>query len=185
MSADTPGREIDVWLPSDFLERYGDDLPAAAAAVQGNAERFAASLAATPDAALHRRPEAERWSPAEVADHVVRAADLFARALERAVSGGDPIAMPRGRLGADGRPLAPEGGEPRPGRPRDELERDLECVHARVVAAAREAAAAAASERLCLHQSFLGPLDALGAARLAAWHVRHHRRQLERASGAR
>lgn len=173
-------REIDAFWPTDFLERFGADAPAARAALERNAERFVAALANVDAAALHTRPAPERWSPAEVADHVVLAGGLFAEALERAAADEPRIEMPRGRVGPAGRPRAPRGGEPRAGRGREELERDLRAVHARITAAAGEAEAAAALGRECLLQAFLGPLDGLQVLQLAAWHVGHHRRQLER-----
>ena len=176
MTNDTPVKEIDEHFPKAFLARQGVTLAALQARLEVVGDDFVTTLDAVNEVAFYR-PEPGKWSPAQLADHVVRAGGLFAYALKRACDGREVLVMPRGKVTEDGRAVAP-GEEPAADRDRADLLRDFQAMLVRTEAAAERAAQADLLDTVCLDQSFFGPMTGLECLQLSVWHVRHHTKQL-------
>lgn len=117
------------------------------------------------------------WTAAQESDHIIRVnagtAKIAALLLsDKPLRPGDQTP---GTL-LDGKRQAPAGLQPGP----DQAWADLSAAHAQTRAALLHAAAHApeTSERTFFHP-FMGELTALDWLRMAAFHVRHHRKQLE------
>ena len=118
------------------------------------------------------------WTAAQESDHIIRVnagtAKIAALLLsDKPLRPGDQTP---GTL-LDGKRQAPAGLQPGP----DQAWADLSDAHAQTRAALLQAAAHApeTSERTFFHP-FMGELTALDWLRMAAFHVRHHRKQLEK-----
>ena len=175
--------EITAHLPKGFLERQGVTLEA----VQSSLERAGAlldtNLKGVPDEAFHLPTASGKWSPAEIADHVIKANHLFAHALEiglrrTADASLKVLSMPRGRVTDDGRAIAPTDEEPTPGRSRQALRIDLESSFIHLARVTHDLDAAGGLGTVCVDQSFFGPMTGLECLQLIAWHTAHHARQL-------
>lgn len=148
---------------------------------QEAASRLKRELDAFEEAALEHRadwlnpPEPGRWSPAQLTEHVLLANESFGKVVHLLGSERPLPDSPRtpGRL-VNGRAVAPAFLEPGAGQPWSELEGRWQEVNARFLRAARQSADPA---RTFWHPYF-GELSALGWTQAAAWHTRHHRRQL-------
>ena len=171
-------REIADLYPKAFLARQGRSRADLEPRLNAVAESFLATLAALDAERLHESVAPGKWSPAQIAEHVGRANTLFARALEGALAGEPPLRMPRGRVSEDGRPLAPAEEEPEGGLSLERLALELRASVARLQEAARALEAAGSLEEACLEQSFFGAMSGLEVVQLAAWHTRHHEKQL-------
>ncbi len=168
-------KEIEELFPKAFLARQGSSWTALQARLQLVGEDFVATLGAVDEAAFYASATG-KWTPAQVADHVVQANRLFGYALAGLSKGRDVFVMPRGRLTEDGRAVAPE--EPAPDRSRADLVQAFETGLTRLLAAGEDAAAARLLGDVCLDQAFFGPMTGLECLQLAAWHTRHHAKQL-------
>ena len=135
-------------------------------------------LTNTSDTALHQAVAQDKWSPAQIADHLVLTNELFARSMQNAARGQEPITMLKGRVREDGRAVAPAEEEPRGGRSRQTLMEDLEATFTRLIEAALQLEQMGKLEHICIHQGFFGPMTGVEAMRLMAWHTRHHARQI-------
>ncbi len=166
--------EIAELYPKGFLARQGRDLSELSARLREVGAGFLSTLGELDDAAFYRPAAEGKWSPAQLADHLVRANTLFARALEQANRGEALLRMPRGRVTEDGRPISPDEEEPIPNRVRSDLEKDFRASLERLIAVSK----GADLERVCLEQSFFGEMTGREVLQLAAWHVRHHTKQV-------
>ena len=174
-------KEIDELFPKAFLARQGVTPEALRARLEVVGSDFATALGAVDEAAFYSS-EPGKWSPAQLADHVVQAGGLFAYALERVCDGRETLVMPRGRVTQDGRAVAP-GEEPAADRGRADLLQSFAAVQERVGAAAGRAAQADLLDTVCLDQSFFGPMTGLECLQLSVWHIRHHTKQLPDPAG--
>lgn len=115
------------------------------------------------------------WSPAQLTEHVLLANESFGKVIHLLGSGRALPEVPHtpGHL-VNGRAVAPPMLQPGPGLPWHELAGRWQEVHARLLRAARTGA----SPGRTFWHPYFGALDALGWTRVAAWHTRHHRRQL-------
>jgi uncharacterized damage-inducible protein DinB len=175
--------EIAALLPKGFLERQGVTFLTVQSSLERARTLLDANLARVPDGAFHSPVAPGKWSPAEIADHVIKANHLFAHALEiglRRTADGtlEILQMPRGRVTDDGRAIAPTEEEPTPGRPRGALNADLERSFAHLGQAALDLEAANGLRTVCVDQSFFGPMNAQECLQLMAWHTAHHAKQL-------
>lgn len=168
----------DYYPKTVFSKRY----PGLAEAVHGFSsatERLCELLAELSDEDLQRPLSAGKWSPAEVADHLVLANRLFTRCV---ASAGDPsatiLSMSKGRLSADGKAIAPTDLEPRPGRNREELIADTRRAAESLLAEGQRARVEKRLDEPCLVQAFFGEMSALECVQLAAWHMVRHVRKL-------
>ena len=169
-------KEIEAYFPKDYLARQGGSVDEVVKKLEAGTARFSESLASLND--LHTPVTEGKWSPAEIADHVVRVNKLLSGAVARTAKGREPLSLPRGKVSSEGRPISPEAGVPEPGRSLEALLDDLQSTREDVTNAAREAEGVNKENELCMVQPFLGPLSVLECLQLASWHVRHHHRQL-------
>ena len=171
-------KEIEAYFPKDYLARQGGSVDEVVKKLEAGTARFSETLAAVNEPAFRTPVSEGKWSPAEIADHVVRVNKLLAVTLRRTVKGLEPLALPRGKVTSEGRPISPEAGVPEPGRSLEALLGDLQRSREDLTDAAREAEGINKENDLCMVQPFLGPLSVLECLQLASWHVRHHHRQL-------
>jgi uncharacterized damage-inducible protein DinB len=177
--------EITALLPKGFLERQGLTFQDVQASLERARTFLKASLEHVPDGAFHAPIAEGKWSPAEIADHVIKANQLFAHALEiglrRTVNPNlEFLKMPRVNITDDGRAIAPTDEEPTPGRERDVLNTDLENSFAHLVRAANDLDGVNGLRITCVDQSFFGPMNGHECLQLMAWHTAHHAKQLPR-----
>jgi hypothetical protein len=175
--------EITELFPKGFLQRQGTNLETCLDSLHRAATLLETNLSCVPDEAFNASVQPGKWSPAEIADHVVKANDLFVKALEIGLQrtrnpGLGVLHMPRGQVTADGRAVAPTEEEPTPGRARMELNADLKASVARLEAAARDLDRADGLGVDCVNQSFFGLMTGLECLQLMAWHTAHHAKQL-------
>jgi len=171
-------REIASHFPKDSLARQGTTFADLEQRLQKVSNAFLQTLAEVEEANFYKPVAAGKWSPAELTDHLVKANELFGRALENAVEGKDVIVMERGKVTDDGRPLSPAAEEPTADRPRPELIRAFEESFNYLKAAGAKAESADRLNEVCVDQSFFGPMTGLECLQLSAWHIRHHTKQL-------
>jgi uncharacterized damage-inducible protein DinB len=177
--------EITALLPKGFLERQGVTFQDVQASLERARGFLNATLERVPDGAFHAPIAPGKWSPAEIADHVIKANHLFAHALEIGLkrttdSSLEFLKMPRGRVTDDGRAIAPTDEQPTPGRERHALKADLERSFAHLVQVAQNLNDVNGLTVTCVDQSFFGPMNAQECLQLMAWHTAHHAKQLPR-----
>ena len=175
--------EITALFPKGFLQRQGTSLEACLDSLNRAAALLETNLSRVPDEAFHAPVQPGKWSPAEIADHVVKANHLFTHALEIGLQRTrnpslDVLHMPKGQVTADGRAISPTEEEPTPGRARTELNADLKASVARLEEAAKNLAQSGGLDVDCVDQSFFGPMTGLECLQLMAWHTAHHAKQL-------
>ena len=171
-------KEIESHFPKDFLARQGTTFDELQKRLQQVADGFTATLSEVEDAGFYTPVAAGKWSPAELADHLVKADELFVRALESVLSGEEIIVMERGKVTEDGRPLSPIAEEPDPDQPRPELVQRFEETLHQLITVGSQVEDAGQLDEVCVDQSFFGPMTGLETLQLCAWHVRHHTKQL-------
>ena len=124
-------------------------------------------------------PVAEgKWSPAELTDHLVKANELFGQALKNVLEDKAIVQMERGKVTDDGRPLSPTAEEPTADRPRSALTEAFEETFEHLRTKGAQVKEVNQLDRVCIDQSFFGPMTGLETLQLCAWHVRHHTKQL-------
>lgn len=178
-----PMPQISEYFDKSFLEREGADLGTVLLSLEKSKQKFLSTLEGVPDEALQLSPAEHKWSPAQVADHVIRANFFFLEALELALERTKnptlPIpTAPKGQLSSEGKPMAPEEEAPRAGRSRSELVTDLERSVGELEYLGPPLEAAGQLDKLARELHFFAPMTALELLRLASWHMRHHARQL-------
>ena len=175
--------QISEYFDKSFLEREGADLKTVLVSLEKSKQKFLTTLEGVPEERLQVSPAESKWSPAEVADHVVHANFFFLEALElaleRAKNSSLPIpTTPKGQLSSEGKPMAPEEEAPRAGRSRAELILDLEQSVSQLEHIGPRLEAAGQLDKLARELHFFAPMTALELLRLASWHIKHHARQL-------
>lgn len=168
------GVEIPAHYPKGFLARQGASPREVAERLEQVGADFVAALDALEDDAFSHPVAPGKWSPAQIADHLVRSNQLLAEAIAKARAGGEIKRMPRGRVTPDGRPLAPAEQEPIPNRIQGDLARDFTASLKRLI----EVGLDADPELTCLEHGFFGEMTVLEVLQLSAWHIRHHTKQL-------
>ena len=171
-------KEIEAYFPKDYLARQGGSVDEVMKKLEVGTTRFSDALAHLDESTLHQPVSEGKWSPAEIADHVVRVNKNITRAVQRTTQGLEPLVLPRGTLSSEGRPISPASGLPEPGRSLEALVSDLQETRKTFTDAAREAEGARKENELCMVQPFLGPMSVLECLQMVSWHVRHHHRQL-------
>lgn len=174
-------KEIEELFPKAFLARQGSSFERLQERLRLVGEEFVAALGAV-DEMMFYTSKAGKWTPAQIADHVVRANRLFGKALEGVFDGHEVLVMARGRITEDGRPLAPAEEEPLPDQARGDLIRDFEHTLEQLVMAGERTARADLVSEVCIDQAFFGPMTGLECLQLSAWHIRHHTKQLPTSS---
>ena len=175
--------QITDYFDKTFLEREGSDLGTVLDSLEKSKQKFLSTLEGVPEGRLQLSPAEHKWSPAEVADHVIRANFFFLEALklalERAKNPSLPIpSAPKGRLSSEGKPVAPEEEVLRAGRSRAELLLDLEQSVSQLEHIGPRLEESGQLNKLARELPFFAPMTALELLRLASWHMRHHARQL-------
>jgi hypothetical protein len=119
----------------------------------------------------------DAWCPAQVTEHVLKASARFSKALYL-LRRDEPLPeVPRvAGTFRNARAQAPAAVMPGPPQPLAALKPQWDEVHARLLA---EADATREWHGRTLFHAFFGDLDALGWLQVAAFHLRHHRKQLE------
>ena len=173
-------------LTGDFEERR--------AGLRATVERFLRSIDATPDARWTEPTRPDKWSPAEIAEHLVLTYDAVLRELGGGVGMRLRLNWWR-RLYARARYLRPlllEGRLPEgapavreirptgPVRAKAEL---LQVFRERARAFDEGIAAAHARGGFKMTHPFFGRLHASDSVRLVDVHIEHHRKQLPNAQG--
>lgn len=171
-------KEIEAYYSKTFLARQGATLAELRRRLCDVAASFEHTLQGVDDEVFYEPITPGKWSPAQIADHLVKANALFARALATPTQGGDIIQMARGRVTEDGRPIAPQEEEPAPDQPRAELRAAFNTSFAELIRVAQTSENADKLFETCIYQSFFGPMTGLELLQLAAWHTRHHEKQL-------
>lgn len=157
------------------LAGHGDTPASTALAFRVAITEFEEALAATRDRWLV--PVAEgRWSPAQQAEHVLKANTGFSKIIYLLGSDRALPELPRvpGVL-RDGRPVSPPNFEPGDGQPWEAMEAQWREANERLV---REIERIDPANARTFWHPYFGDLDALGWARSTVFHTRHHRRQL-------
>ena len=171
-------------LDSSALRRLGESPGEVAAQLKTALADFEATLAETrerwtvPVGEVAPHPDYTlSWSPAEQAEHVLRANTGFSKIVY--LLGGDkPLpAVPRerGPLSERGRPVSPAGFLPEGALSWEDWAAGWREVNGRFLTEVGRISPA--STRRFWHP-YLGDLGALDWARVAVWHAHSHRRQL-------
>ena len=162
-------------LSKVLLERVGRDPASVRAALEREFTAFEALPAALAEVWLEPTA-AGKWSPAQVTEHVIKVNVGMSKTLYLLRKGAPLPEQPRvpGVL-RDGRAQAPEFSRPGAGSPWAVLEPSWLETKTRLLA---EAAQADSLERTWFHPYF-GDLGALGWQQAAAFHMAHHRKQLQ------
>lgn len=170
-------KEIEELFPKTFLARQGSSFERLQERLRLVGDEFVAALGAV-DEMMFYTSKAGKWTPAQIADHVVRANRLFGKALGGVCDGCEVLVMARGQVTEDGRPLAPAEEEPSPGEARGDLIRDFERTLERLLAAGERTARAGLLSEVCIDQAFFGLMTGLECLQLSVWHIHHHTKQL-------
>lgn len=160
-----------------LLTAFGDAPEEILSGLHGAFDRFESALQQQQDHWL--APPAEgRWSPAQVTEHVLIVNEGVARIVALLLSG-KPLRPGGSAPGetVDGRRVAPAGLEPGEGQAWEELQGRWVGSRAALVALGNRVSQADLSRTF--HHPFLGEIDAHDWLRMATYHTRHHRRQLE------
>ena len=171
-------KEIDEHFPKAFLARQGTTFEELEERLQKVGHGFITTLSEVGDNAFYTPVAEGRWSPAKLADHLVKANELFKRCLRNVAEGEKIIKMERGKVTEDGRPLSPAAEEPAPDRPRSELVAAFKETLEQLTTAGAQVEGAGQLDKVCVDQSFFGPMTGLETLQLSAWHIRHHTKQL-------
>lgn len=159
-----------------MLRRLGDTGDEVAARLTRELDAFE-TVVARSQARWHERLPGREWTAAQEAEHVILVNESSARIAALLASDRPLRAAPRvpgEEVG--GKRQAPEGTRPGPGQPWEALaERH---AAARTLLLTQTAQASDTPDRTFFHP-FMGDLTALDWLRMAAYHVGHHRRQLE------
>ena len=171
-------REIEAHFPKEFLARQGTTFADLERRLQQVSDAFVRALSEVGETDFYAPVAEGKWSPAKLTDHLVKANELFGRALENVIEGKEIIKMERGRVTDDGRPLSPAAEEPTADRPRPELTEAFKETFEYLKTKGAQVKEADQLDRICVDQSFFGPMTGLEILQLCAWHVRHHTKQL-------
>ncbi|WP_027483188.1 DinB family protein [Deinococcus pimensis] len=162
---------------AEMLLVYGRTPQEVAARLEQELDAFERAAASAQDRWDTLMPH-RAWTYAQEAEHIVVVNEGSARIARLLLSDRPlrPVEVPRGQL-ANGRRLAPEAMLPGPGQPWTALRERHAASREALLTAARQGHET--PDRTFPHP-FMDDLDALGWLRMAAYHTRHHRRQLEK-----
>ncbi|MCX6623132.1 MAG: DinB family protein [Acidobacteria bacterium] len=173
MTKDETPRQLTALLPAPFL-RPEQPLDDAIAQCRAAANQYQDWLRSVPDPLLHLPVTPGKWSPAEHADHVIKAARLFATLMENCAQGLPVPEPPMAWRWPDGRLLAPDLILPTPGKSREELEADFEGTQNDLEEAARRVDAAGKLAVPCVPTGIFAPLTPVEAIQMTGGHYSHH-----------
>lgn len=175
VEVDRAGKQIEEYFPRALLERYGDDLGAAAARAEAAVEEVISRLQQFGPEHANLPVAPGKWSPLQVADHLHRVNLIAIQGMERVKSGGEPVRTERGSIGSDGGLLMGlSGAEPEDGLTLEGVAADLRESNRALAVAAREAVASGLADVVVNVNPFFGELTPLDSLRMAALHARHH-----------
>ncbi|MDL2345844.1 DinB family protein [Deinococcus sp. MIMF12] len=159
-----------------MLRRLGTTGDEVAARLKRELDAFEAAVTRSQDR-WHERLPGREWTAAQEAEHVILVNESSARIAGLLASDRPLRAAPRDPgVEVGGKRQAPEGTRPGPDQPWDALAGRHAAVREQLLTLAERAGDA--PERTFFHP-FMGDLTALDWLRMAAYHVGHHRRQLE------
>jgi len=163
-----------------MLLRQGRTLPEVESTLRANLEHYEGVLRNLTPPQVTAPVAPEKWTPAEVNDHVCRANRLYLEAARRAGWGDPPFELPLGRLTDDGRMMT-EAALPELGKiERRQLAQALTASVEALIAAAQRAERSGKLGTVYVDGGFFGPLTGLETVQLASAHIFHHARQLPR-----
>ncbi|MCA9837379.1 MAG: DinB family protein [Trueperaceae bacterium] len=170
--------EIEAYLPKEFLARQGTEFSAVRKRLVDLSAALDNQLDALDDKTFYEPIGQDKWTPAEIADHIVRTHMLMIEAMEAVLQDKPLVVRPKGSLSAEGKPVAPETEMPVPRRARKDLKKELQTSSQTLLELASKVAEANKLEQTCLVHGFFGEITVLEALQLSAWHIRHHHKQL-------
>lgn len=170
----TPPEEIEERTAE--LRRLGGSGEEVAARLERELDAFERAVAGA-QARWHVPLPGREWTAAQEAEHVLLVNESSARIAALLASDRPLRPVPRtpGEE-RDGKRQAPEGTRPGPGQPWEALAERHQAARAQLLALAAQAGDDPG--RTFFHP-FMGDLTALDWLRMAAYHIGHHRRQLE------
>jgi hypothetical protein len=171
-------KQISDYYPKSYFTGRHPGIEGAATELGAACQRLCSLLENLSDDELQRPFAPGKWSPAEVADHLVLVNEVLAQSVAGACAGFPPIQLPKGYLSDEGKALSPPQGEPRPGRGRSELLVDVRRTASDLIAQAERAHELERLDVVGLVHSFFGEMTALECLQLAAWHTERHVRRL-------
>lgn len=158
------------------LRRLGTTGEEVAARLTRELDAFEAAVAGAQDR-WHQTLPGREWTAAQEAEHVILVNESSARIAGLLASDRPLRPIPRDPgVEVGGKRQAPEGARPGPDQPWDALAVRHVAVREHLLTLA--ARAGDDPQRTFFHP-FMGDLTALDWLRMAAYHVGHHRRQLE------
>ena len=80
-------KEIEAYFPKDYLARQGGSVDEVMKKLEAGTARFSEALTHLDETTLHQPVSEGKWSPAEIADHVVRVNRNITRAIQRTTQG--------------------------------------------------------------------------------------------------
>lgn len=170
--------EIKDYSPKDFLAKQGTDVEALESRFEASMLAFMKSLDKLDDKTFYQSSTLDKWTPAEIADHIIRSHEVFLAAIADVLKGKPALIMPKGYLSAEGNPISPEDQIPIPRRARADLKKDLQTSYKGLRDTFNQAVQAGQLELVCMTHAFLGEVSIFEAMQLSCWHLRHHSRQL-------
>lgn len=160
-----------------MLTAFGDTPDQISAELRKALERF---QVAVPECQSHwlTPPAPGRWSPAQVTEHVLLVNEVVAGIAAQLLAQTPRLPPPSGpgRV-IGGKRVSPERLEPGPGTAWTDLTGRWQAACERLIVVSAHLHEADLSRRYA--HPFLGEIDAHDWLRMATFHTRHHRRQLE------
>jgi hypothetical protein len=176
--------EITHYLDHTMLHSQGSTPEVLTPSLHRAQHRFETVLTAFGDDQLHHIPALERWSAAQICEHVLMVNIFIPRAILKALHHHtDPsialIEMDKGQLSDTGTALDPSGRVMGNDRPRDELLHHLNKGIEVAIELTKRVAREDAGTWVCMKQPFFGWVSCWESLQLIAWHTNHHAKQLE------
>lgn len=170
--------EIKDYSSKSFLAKQGMNFIPLVEQLAKLLSAFEQNLDQLDDEQFYKPLQKDKWTPAEIADHIIRSQQIFARAIRDSLAGQAILIMPKGSVSKEDKPLSPEQLLPIARRGRIDLCKELWSSYAALKEAGSQASHENRLAETCMIHAFLGPLSILESLQLSAWHVRHHNRQL-------
>jgi DinB superfamily len=174
--------EITDYYPKDLLYQEGETLEAVLVHLTSAHHHCIERLNNLSDEQFYGSASPDKWSPAQIGEHLVMVNAFLAKAIVKATAHySDPsvrrIEMAKGQLTDDGRRIDPSGRAMPNDCKRSELIEQLHTATQAFIDSANQAAKANALDHDCMKQPFFGWMTCLETVQLVAWHIRHHTAQ--------
>ncbi len=167
---------IQTHLSKDFLRREGETMPEAIASLKQSVEKFATAMQAVQEENWFVPTAPNKWSAAQISDHVAKLNAVFARVIAMAGQNPELLATQYGQISEAGKPIAPKSLEPKDNQTCEEILLKLQQSLEKLIAAAENETDLHAPRMM---HPFLGVVSTLEMVQNAAWHARHHAKQLQ------